>query len=190
MRILLNRSTNALIQWPRDDDQPLVGLDRANYHVLAVVQEPEPAFDPVTHQAQALPPVISVTDADADLNGTVTYGWELIELPPPPPSTDWEQFRQAIITENGYVAAHCAAMASSTPTVRFAAMALFTALGDFQYRGIYNEYLQALILTISDLPAADKAHLVEEFVALSQRCNIPIDFIAEFEAIMQLPAPS
>jgi hypothetical protein len=167
------------------------GLDRDAAYVVEVVREPEPAeYDPTAHYPQPLDPVVSITDPDSeDVNGTVTYGWELVELSPPPPSTNWEQFRQAILTENGYVAAHCAAMASSTPTVRFAAMALFTALGDFQYRGIYNEYLQALTLTISELPAADKAHLVEEFIALSQRCNIPVDFIAAFAAIMQPHEP-
>lgn len=190
-RFLLDRTTSELLPYPRQDDEAVIGLDRTAAYVVEATREPEPEYDPSTHYLQPLEPVVSITDPDSDdVNGTVTYGWELVEIPPPPPSTDWEQFRQAIITENGYVAAHCAAMASSTPTVRFAAMALFTALGDFQYRGIYNEYLQALTLTISDLPAADKAHLVEEFVALSQRCNIPISFISEFEAIMQPPASS
>ena len=186
-RLLLDRSTGDLLPYPRQDDEVVVGLDRTAAYVVKVTREPEPeGYDPSTHYLQPLEPVVSITDPDSeDVNGTVTYGWELVELTPTPPLTDWEQFRQAILTENGYVAAHCAAMASPTPTVRFAALALFTALDNFQFRGAYDEYLQGLTLTMSELPSADKEHLVAEFIALSHRCHIPIDFIAEFEAIMQ-----
>ena len=183
--ILLDRTTNVLVEWPRDDGEPVVGLDRAKYHILQIVRSPAPTgFDPATHATQPLAPVVSITDPspNAETNGTATYGWELIELPPAPgPETDWSAFRQAIFTENGYVDAHALALKSDNNLIRFAATALFDTLRAFENTGNYAEYLQALLLTVSALLPIQQAALVDEFIGLAQRCHLSETFIAAFQ---------
>jgi hypothetical protein len=190
---LLNRATNVLTAWPRDDSEPVIGLDRNAYHVVEVIQEPEPTgFNPATHGTQPLAPVVSITDEDADVNGTVTYGWEVVELPPgPEPGPDWPGFRKAILTENGYVAAMAAALDSENDSARLAVTFSHSRLDRFQDRGDFAEYLQGLLLIVSVQPEQNMAPLVEEFLALAARCNLPTAFITALnEAIIAMTPPS
>jgi hypothetical protein len=190
---LLNRATNVLTAWPRDDSEPVIGLDRNAYHVVEVIQEPKPTgFNPATHGTQPLAPVVNITDVDADVNGTVTYGWEVVELPPgPEPGPDWTGFRQAILTENGYVAAMAAALDSENDSARLAVTFSHSRLDRFQDRGDFAEYLQGLLLIVSVQPEQNKAPLIEEFLDLAARCNLPTAFIAALnEAIIAMTPPS
>jgi hypothetical protein len=112
-RILVNRATNQLSPYPRDDDEPVVGLDRNESYVVEVVREPEPEYDPDVFSLQPLEAIITISDPDgADANGTVTYGWELIELPPvvtPPPPPDWPAFLAALLQSATFGAAQIGA---------------------------------------------------------------------------------
>jgi hypothetical protein len=54
-RILLNRATGALLPYPREDNEPVVGLDRDAAYVVEVVREPEPEYDSATHYLQHAP---------------------------------------------------------------------------------------------------------------------------------------
>jgi len=190
---LLNRATNVLTAWPRGDNEPVIGLDRNAYHVVEAIQEPEPTgFNPATHQAQPLAPVVSITDVVADVNGTVIYGWEVVELPPgPEPGPDWPGFREAIMTENGYVAAMAAALDSENNPARLAVTFSHSRLDRFQDRGDFAEYLQGLLLIVSVQPEQNKAPLVDEFLTLAARCNLPTAFITALnEAIIAMTPPS
>jgi len=95
-RLLLNRATGALLPYPREGNEPVVGLDRDAAYVVEVEREPEPEYDSATHYLQPLHPVIAITNPDSDdVNGTVTYGWELVALPPvvpTPPHPNWTGF--------------------------------------------------------------------------------------------------
>jgi hypothetical protein len=95
-RLLLDRSTNQLLPYPRQDDEPVVGLDRTAAYVVQVVRDSEPEYDPTTHYLQPLEPVVSITDPDSDdVNGTATYGCELVAIPAPepsPPAPRWLEF--------------------------------------------------------------------------------------------------
>jgi hypothetical protein len=191
--LLLNRATNVLTAWPRGDSQPVIGLDRNAYHVVEAIQEPEPTgFNPATHGAQPLAPVVSITDVDADVNGTVTYGWEVVELPPgPEPGPDWPGFRQAILTENGYVAAMAAALDSENDSARLAVTFSHSRLDRFQDRGDFAEYLQGLVLIVSVQPEQEKGPLIQEFLDLAVRCNLPTAFITALnQAIIAMTPPS
>jgi hypothetical protein len=191
--LLLNRATNLLTAWPRGDSEPVIGLDRNAYHVVEAIQEPEPTgFNPATHQAQPLAPVVNITDVDADVNGTVTYRWEVVELPPgPAPGPDWPGFRHAILTENGYVDAMAAALDSENASARLAVTFSISRLDRFQDRGDFSEYLQGLLLIVSVQPEQNMAPLVEEFLALAARCNLPTAFITALnQAIIAMTPPS
>lgn len=189
---LLNRITDELKAWPRGDNEMVVGLDRNSYHVVEVIQEAQPTeFNPATHQVQPVAPVISITDPSSQgANGTVTYGWEVVALPSPVIPPDWEGFREAIFTENGYVDAHALALKSDNNLILFAATVLPDTLRDFQDTGNYAEYLQALGLTMSALPPTGQAALAEEFLGLAQRCHLPEAFITAFQQAIIPPGNS
>lgn len=65
-RLLLNRATGALLPYPREDNEPVVGLDRDAAYVVEVEREPEPEpeYDSATHYLQPLQPVIAITDPE------------------------------------------------------------------------------------------------------------------------------
>jgi hypothetical protein len=75
MKALYNTETNAVLPWPRIDEEPVVGLD-AHLLEMTVVQEPQPAFDPATQRLEKT----EVIDAEAR---TVVRGWSVVEVEPP-----------------------------------------------------------------------------------------------------------
>ena len=106
-------------------------------------------------------------------------------------NTDWPGFRQAIMTENGYVAAMAAALDSENNPARLAVTFSHSRLDRFQDRGDFAEYLQGLLLIVSVQPEQNKAPLVEEFLDLAARCNLPTAFITALnEAIIAMTPPS
>jgi hypothetical protein len=74
MKALYNTKTNAILPWPRIDEEPVVGL-AAHLLEMNVVQEPQPAFDPATERLEKA----EVIDAAAR---TITRGWSVISVPP------------------------------------------------------------------------------------------------------------
>ena len=107
-------------------------------------------------------------------------------------NTDWAGFRHAILTENGYVAAMALALDSeSNPAARLAVTFSHSRLDRFQDKGDFVEYLQGLLLIVSVQPEQNKAPLVQEFLALAVRCNLPTAFITALnEAIIAMTPPS
>ena len=91
-RILYNPETAALITWPRQDDEDVVGLQPPVVMLTIEQAEPPTDYDPA---AYGLAPT-----QDVDLDALVLRrGWELVELPPPPPvvpAPRWVQFAQAL----------------------------------------------------------------------------------------------
>ena len=73
MKILFHIPTETLKPYPREDDEPVVGLD-PEYDVFDLVQEPEPEFDAATHWIQG-------TETIDVLAKTVTRGWQINALP-------------------------------------------------------------------------------------------------------------
>ena len=73
MKALYNTETNAVLPWPRIDEEPVVGLD-AHLLEMTVAQGPQPAFDPASERLEKT----EVIDVDAR---TVTRGWSVVEVP-------------------------------------------------------------------------------------------------------------
>ena len=73
MKALYNTQTNAILPWPRIDEEPVVGLD-AHLLEMDVAQESQPAYDPATERLEKT----EVIDAEAR---TVTRGWSVVEAP-------------------------------------------------------------------------------------------------------------
>jgi hypothetical protein len=180
-RLLLDRTTNQLRPYPRQDDEPVAGLDRDAAYVVEVVREPEPdEYNPATHYPQPLEPVVAITDPDSDdVNGTATYGWELVPIVPPTPPPNWTAYREGL-RDPRYVTIVAAAL-TSTPKAKYGAMIISAALNSFQDRGDHKDYLDCVvwILEGSALPVAEKTDLASGLLALMTQCNLPGSFITE-----------
>jgi hypothetical protein len=182
---LLHRSTNTLQPWIREDQQIPVGLDRATFYVVDVIQLDQPALQP-GQQAIPADPVIVITDPDSQgINGTVTLGWQVVSPPPPPPEPDWDRLRLGLQTQNGFDQAFRAAFQAS-PMV---GTSLSSRLDAFQLGGNYSLFLQGLQSALSLLPAQEAAHIAIEFLALSQACNMPSDFLEALQNLLEPPTP-
>lgn len=74
MKLIYDTINETVLAWPRIDEESVVGLEP---HLLemAVIQEDEPTFDPIT---EVLRPTQSI-DTEAK---TVTRGWNVVDLPP------------------------------------------------------------------------------------------------------------
>lgn len=101
-RILYNPDADALITWPRQDDEDVVGLQPPVVMLWIEQAEPPTDYDPAVYGL--------VPTQDVDLDALVLRkGWGLVELPPVvvPPTPRWVQFAQALAVEpavNGLVA--------------------------------------------------------------------------------------
>jgi len=106
-------------------------------------------------------------------------------------NTDWPGFRRAILTENGYVAAMALALDSENDSARLAVTFSHSRLDRFQDKGDFAEYLQGLLLIVSAQPEQNQAPLVQEFLALAARCNLPEAFMTALnQAIIAMSPPS
>ena len=112
---------NRLVQYPRYDDEPVVGLDTNRYVVLNVVRNPQPAYDPLTDYlvpAEAL-------DLDAL---TYTYGWTVEPLPPPGP--DYQGFYSALLVSACYQAVLAEVLSTMSPAPAGALAVFVSAMQD------------------------------------------------------------
>lgn len=150
---------------------------------IAII-EPEPTdppeHDPAAFQAREVTPV--------EVDGVWHQAWQLIELPPPPepePQPDFRRLRGAIRSENGYVDAFMAAMQADPIT----ANSLISRLDVFELTGNFTMFLESLQLALQILPVQDAAHVGLEFMALAQRCHMPVDFLNALQTLFPEPAP-
>ena len=87
-KILYYIPTGTLRPYPRNDDEPVVGLD-PDYEIFDVIHEDRIPYDPAT---QCLTETETI-DVPAK---TVTYGWRIDDLsPPPPPPLDYKVWANA-----------------------------------------------------------------------------------------------
>ena len=106
-------------------------------------------------------------------------------------NTDWTGFRHAILTENGYVDAMALALDSENAFARLAVTFSHSRLDRFQDEGDFAEYLQGLLVIVSVQPEQNQASLVQEFLALAARCNLPTAFMTALnQAIIAITPPS
>jgi hypothetical protein len=76
MKLLLNTLTGDLLPYPRQDEEPIIGLS-PTLQVLTVEQVDPPAFDPATQQLEA-------TEVIDKTSGKVTRSWKVVPIPPAP----------------------------------------------------------------------------------------------------------
>jgi len=171
-RLLLDRATSQLLPYPRQDKEPVAGLDRDAAYVVEVIREPEPEYDSATHYLQPLEPVVSITDPDSDdVNGSATYGWELVAIPEPAPMPDWGRFKRIALGSDTLKSIAIAAY----PTEPIAAGALSASLYEAE-KGNIADFAGAWKLVC--LAANVTPEVVAGFVSVAEACNLPADFVA------------
>jgi len=72
-KILYYTPTQTLKPYPRNDDEPVVGLD-PDYEVFDIIQDAEPTYDSATQY-------LTTTETIDTVAETVTYGYQINELP-------------------------------------------------------------------------------------------------------------
>lgn len=176
-RLLYNTATSATQPYNRDDDEPVVGLDPI-YRVLQVVTLPQPDYDPAT---EAVSPTETITwDSPAPgVHGTLTRGWDvqpIIPPPPPAPAPDWLGFAGWLYGYGPMADAMEAARASRDPQGEPATTGLPAAMDEARLRSNYVPFALSwgLFLAASGLSQDAAA----EIIARAQACNLPAEFVA------------
>jgi hypothetical protein len=104
MKILHDTETQSLKKYPRNDGEPVVGLD-PRYVVLELIQQEKPDHDPSTHYLRR-------TEA-IDLNASqVNRGWELVAHEPMPVVVSFRALAFVINEAGLYQQVKIAAMSS------------------------------------------------------------------------------
>lgn len=101
-------------------------------------------------------------------------------------SADFVAFSEALLTENGYKAIWVSVL-NIDPML---AIAMPAYLETFRTKGDWSQYLNSLGKAIALLEtAAERQLITSEMIELSQRCHLPGDFIAAFQAIIPQSPP-
>jgi len=176
MPTLLHAPANSAPVWPYSladlrRDNPNVSFsanptadDLAPFDVFVVEPAAQPEHDPVTHRAQEITPV--------EIDGVWQQVWELIEIPPAPPTPDWATFRSGLLTSADVAQAMTTARAAGAEP---AATNLPMALKDAQ-AGQVAEFAACWGLVVAAGGASPEA--LAALVAAAEACNLPADFVA------------
>lgn len=181
-RLLHNLQTGALSAYPRQDGEPVAGLDRTLYRVVKVVSLPVPEHDPSEWRPETVDTYEWLPETDASgLDGTLTRGWKLVAIEPPPPpepTPNWAQFRDTAIDSPMLDAVLNAAYASGDPqAIRHAASLIpLYQLAERNGSAPFGRAWQSLVALMgvgqevidAAVAAAEAAHLPAGFIAALQ----------------------
>jgi len=153
-----------IVAYPRNDDDPVVGLDSSRYITLTIVREPEPAAaDGFTVQ-----PTRTV---DLDVAEWI-WGWKLVAIPAPVPTPDWRTFKRGVMTRPGVNLA----LGGGLGQVPAAAIALPATVISSAAGGDVTDFRAAwLSLRRAGLISAE---LLAEVRLLAITCHLPEPFVA------------
>lgn len=173
-RLLYNPATAQLLPYPRQDDEPVIGLDPALV-VLELIQLDPPSYDPATHRLEP-------TEAIDLQAGTVTRGWQVVPIAPAPPAPDWERFRSQLQTDNGFPAAWATILQGDSR----AAIMLIASLSVWQAApDQWGQFLAAVLACLSLLPFEQQAEVGLELLALAHSCHLDPAFLTALEGMLE-----
>jgi hypothetical protein len=93
--VLFDTETAQIRDYPRVDDEPVLGLD-PRYVVLRIVRDPAPEYDASTQR------LIETRTVDLDA-GEWQWGWAIEDVPPPPPpGPDYAGFYAGLLGSQVY----------------------------------------------------------------------------------------
>jgi hypothetical protein len=141
-----------LIQYPRNDEEPVVGLDTSRYAAVSLVREPKPAYNPIE---EYLVPTTAI-----DLNAlTYTYGWLVEPLPLPGP--DYQGFYSALLVSACYQAVLAEVLSTTSPAPAGALAVFVSAMQDCLSGRANPDAMQGAIWLLLGQLDLDMVHLVE-----------------------------
>ena len=143
---------NRLVQYPRYDDEPVVGLDTNRYVVLNVVRNPQPTYDPLTDY------LVPTEALDLDAL-TYTYGWTVEPLPPPGP--DYQGFYSALLVSTCYQAVLAEVLSTTSPAPAGALAVFVSAMQDCLSGRANPDAMQGAIWLLLGQLNLDMTHLTE-----------------------------
>jgi hypothetical protein len=189
-RQLYRISDQALLPYPRPDDEPVLGLDRSTYKVVEVIQLPEPQHDPATENVTPTESIDWLEDApDATgKDGTLYRSWSVSPidpLAPPEPAADWLGWTGWLYGFEPMATAMAAARASENAQGEPVTTGLPTAMNEARLHQNHAAFALSwsVFLAASAMPAPDLA----EIIAKAQACHLPAEFVAALSPA--LPAP-
>jgi hypothetical protein len=141
-----------LVQYPRYDDEPVVGLDTERYAVIAVVRNPQPVYDSLTDY---LAPTETL-DLDAL---TYTYGWLVETLPPTGP--DYQGFYSALLISACYQAVLAEVLSTTSPAPAGALAVFVSAMQDCLSGRANPDAMQGAIWLLLGQLNLDMVHVEE-----------------------------
>jgi hypothetical protein len=143
--------------------------DLAPFDVFVVEPTDPPEHDPTTHRAQEITPV--------EIDGQWQQAWELIELPPAPPTPDWSTFKGGLLTSAAVAQVMGAAReAGCEPAVTNLPAALEKAQS-----GDTAEFVACWGLVVAAGGASPDA--LAALSAAAQACNLPAEFVAAVQPL-------
>ena len=168
-RLLYDTETATIQPYPRQDDEPVVGLD-PRYLSMALVQEAQPEYDPQTERLEPTE-VIDLTGA------TVTRGWQIhpIEPPAPPePQADWARFRDEVLNSKELLQVLGEATQHPDGEVRARASMIVPLylLAEGNGVGPFRDAWRHLVMA---LPVP--AEIVQGAITAATNCNLPEEFV-------------
>jgi hypothetical protein len=177
-RLLYNQASKTTAPYPRADDEPVIGLDRTQWRVVELVEQPQPALQAgqVAELVETLA-WLPTTNAHG-VDGTLTRTWKVKQGPPQP---DWIRFDIAIQNDPAIVAA----INDLGRLKQVTALSLGHALEEAE-RGALDRFLPIWTewLIATNPPAAT----LDRFRALAAAHHLPADFQASIAAPPAGPA--
>lgn len=178
-RILYNLITFTTRPYPRADADPVVGLDRAEWRVLELIQHAPPPIQDgeILSQTDTFDWFADTTPEGVD--GTLTRDWEVLPAPPPPVVPDWDTFVGWLYQFRPIADGMSAARLSTDPQGEPATTGLPTAMEEARLRENYPAFEQTwgLFLLASQMAPADLAAIIGK----ASECNLPAKFIAALQ---------
>jgi hypothetical protein len=141
-----------LAQYPRYDDEPVVGLDTERYAVITVVRNSQPAYDSLTDY------LVPTEALDLDAL-TYTYGWLVETLPPPGP--DYQGFYSALLVSACYQAVLAEVLSTTSPAPAGALAVFVSAMQDCLSGRANLDAMQGAIWLLLGQLNLDMVHVVE-----------------------------
>jgi hypothetical protein len=151
-KALWDLDESKLVTYPRNDDEPVVGLDTNRYATVSLVREPQPEYDPIEEYL--------VTTTTIDLNAlTYTYGWLVETLPPPGP--DYQGFYSALLVSACYQAVLAEVLSTTSPAPAGALAVFVSAMQDCLSGRATPAAMQGAIWLLLGQLSLDMVHVVE-----------------------------
>ena len=151
-KALWDLGESKLVPYPRNDDEPVVGLDTNRYATVNLVREPEPVYNPIEEY------LVPTTAIDLDAL-TYTYDWLVQTLPPPGP--DYQGFYSALLVSTCYQAVLAEVLSTTSPAPAGALAVFVSAMQDCLSGRANPDAMQAAIWLLLGQLNLNMTHLTE-----------------------------